>query len=99
MPMALSQEIRMCVVVLCYEQHRTAADIAEIVGCTERTVYNILCLYCNFGQASNPFHTSSRRPQTLDQGDLTYITSILDANPSVYLDELQEKLLVTRNVE
>ncbi|KAG2338517.1 hypothetical protein BDR05DRAFT_893529, partial [Suillus weaverae] len=62
----------------------TAADIAEIVGCTEQTVYSILRLYRDFGQANNPFRTRSRRPRTLDQGDLTYTHSILDANPSVY---------------
>lgn len=46
--MALPQEIRMRIVVMRYEQHRTAADIAEIVGCTERTVYNILRPYRDF---------------------------------------------------
>ncbi|KAG2153839.1 hypothetical protein DEU56DRAFT_717545, partial [Suillus clintonianus] len=35
----------------------------------------------------------------LDQHDLSFITSILDANPSLFLDEIQEQLLEARNVE
>jgi transposase len=92
----LSQEIRKQVIILRYEQHGTAQEIADIVGCNERTVYNILRLYCYFGQVNNPFASQMGRPRALGQGDLTYITSVLDANPSLYLDELQEKLLMSR---
>jgi hypothetical protein len=31
-------------------------------------------------------------PRSLNQGDITYISSLLDANPTLYLDELQMKL-------
>jgi transposase len=92
----LSQEIRKQVIVLRYEQRMTAQEIADIVGCNERTVYNILRLYRDFGQVNNPFTSRKGHPRTLGQGDLTYITSVLDANPSLYLDELQEKLLMSR---
>jgi len=86
--LVLSQEIRKQVIVLRYEQRRTAQEIADIVGCNERTVYNILRLYRDFGQVNDPFASRSKgRPRTLGQGDLTYITSVLDANPSLYLNE------------
>ncbi|KIK73507.1 hypothetical protein PAXRUDRAFT_119145, partial [Paxillus rubicundulus Ve08.2h10] len=35
----------------------------------------------------------------LDQQDITYITSILDAHPSLYLDEIQECLFTAHNVD
>ncbi|KIJ06262.1 hypothetical protein PAXINDRAFT_57914, partial [Paxillus involutus ATCC 200175] len=35
----------------------------------------------------------------LDQQDITYITSILDAHPSLYLNEIQERLFTARNVD
>ena len=85
--MAPFQEIRKQVIVLRYEQRRTAQEIADVVGCNERTVYNILRLHRDFGQVNNPFASWKSRPRTLGQGDLTYITSALDANPSLYLDE------------
>ncbi|KIJ61115.1 hypothetical protein HYDPIDRAFT_64910, partial [Hydnomerulius pinastri MD-312] len=31
--------------------------------------------------------------------DITYLSSLLDANPSLYLDELQERLLEARQVD
>lgn len=54
-------------------------------------------MYRDFGQVNNPFASRKGCPRKLDQGDLTYITSVLDANPSV--DELQEKLLMSCDVE
>ena len=53
--MAPFQEIRKQVIVLRYEQRRTAQEIADVVGCNERTVYNILRLHRDFGQVNNPF--------------------------------------------
>ncbi|KAF8836982.1 hypothetical protein BDN67DRAFT_910077, partial [Paxillus ammoniavirescens] len=35
----------------------------------------------------------------LDQQDIIYITSILDAHPSLYLDEIQERLFTARSVD
>jgi transposase len=60
----LSPEIRKQVIILRYEQHRTAQEIADIVGCNERTVYNILRLYRDFGQVNNPFASRKGRPRT-----------------------------------
>ena len=67
----LTQEIRKQVIVLRYEQCRTAQEIADIVGCNERNIYNILHLYCDFGQVNSPFASRKGRPRTLSQGDLT----------------------------
>ncbi|TBU25374.1 hypothetical protein BD311DRAFT_628592, partial [Dichomitus squalens] len=35
----------------------------------------------------------------LDQQDISYISSILQANSTLYLDEIQERLLETRGVD
>jgi hypothetical protein len=35
----------------------------------------------------------------LDQGDTNYIYSILEANPGLYVDEIQQKLFEAQNVD
>ncbi|KAJ7088712.1 hypothetical protein C8R44DRAFT_649263 [Mycena epipterygia] len=42
---------------------------------------------------------SRGRPRLLDIGDTNYLASILDANPGLYLDELQARLLDARDVD
>jgi hypothetical protein len=36
--------------------------------------------------------------RVLDMGDVNYLTSLLEANPTLCLDELQDKLLTGRNI-
>ncbi|KAJ7635762.1 hypothetical protein DFH06DRAFT_902259, partial [Mycena polygramma] len=95
----LSEQLRNRIVAWRYEQSKTAREISELVGCSERTVYNVLRLDREFGQTSNPYARLRGRPRALDMGDMNYLSSILDANPGLYLDELQMRLLDDRNVE
>ncbi|KIK94545.1 hypothetical protein PAXRUDRAFT_89884, partial [Paxillus rubicundulus Ve08.2h10] len=74
-------------------------EIALLAGCTERTIYTILRFHRDFGHVQNPFARKRGRPRALDQQDITYITSILDAHPSIYLDEIQERLFAARDIE
>lgn len=78
-----------------YKQHKKAPEITLLAGCTESTVYDILCLYHVFGQVFNPYHHQHGWPCTLDQGDMNYIHSILEANSALYVDEIQQWLFVT----
>jgi len=47
----------------------------------------------------NPFAQVRGRPHILSNGDLEYMQSILQTNPALYLDELQENFLSVRDVE
>jgi hypothetical protein len=38
------------------------------------------------------------RPSTLTDGDLTYLKAILEANPGLYLDKVQEKLAAVHDI-
>ncbi|KAF8955148.1 hypothetical protein BDZ97DRAFT_1675059, partial [Flammula alnicola] len=53
-------------------------------------VYKILALYHEYGQV-NPHAHRSGHPHILDMSMLNYISSLLDTNPTLYLDEIQEK--------
>ncbi|KAJ7812919.1 hypothetical protein B0H14DRAFT_2523183 [Mycena olivaceomarginata] len=95
----LTSQLRDRIISWRYEHHKTAAEIAELAGCSERTVYNVLRWYRDYGQTSNPHARSRGRPRLLDMGDLNYLTALLDANPGLYLDELQACLLDARHVD
>ncbi|KII87547.1 hypothetical protein PLICRDRAFT_68675, partial [Plicaturopsis crispa FD-325 SS-3] len=95
----LSEQLRERIVVWRYEHKKTAREIANLAGCSERTVYDVLRLHRTFGQATNPYTRSRGRPRSLDQGDMDYIQSIVDANPTLYVDEIQESLFSVRGAE
>jgi hypothetical protein len=54
-------------------------------------------LYQDYGQITNPFAHRRGHPRILDTVDTEYIHALLQANPTMYLNELQEQLLTARN--
>ncbi|KAJ7914663.1 hypothetical protein B0H13DRAFT_1560938, partial [Mycena leptocephala] len=95
----LSPELRQRIVVWHYEQHRPAAEIAQLAGCCIRTVYDVLVFQRDYGQTTNPFSRPRGGSRTLSTGDINYIASVLQAHPKIYLDELQQRLLESRGIE
>jgi transposase len=93
MPPHLHNQLRNRIIVWRYEGGKSATEIAELADCSECTVYEILRLHRDFGQVNNPFMYHRGRPRCLQQGDITFISSILDADPTLYLDEIQQRLL------
>jgi len=51
-----------------------------------------------FGQVNNPFKCYTGHPSSLTKDDLNFISMILSANPSHYLDEIQQKLEAVQGV-
>ncbi|KAJ7106873.1 hypothetical protein C8R43DRAFT_861280, partial [Mycena crocata] len=95
----LSAQLRERIIVWRFEQHMKAAEIATLAGCSESTVYNVLRFHRDYEQTSNPHARSRGRPRLLDIGDLNYLSALLDASPTLYLDELQQKLFDARGVD
>jgi transposase len=95
----ISQQLRERIVIWRYEEHKKASEIALLAGCAESTIYEILRLYRDFGQVNNPYCRQRGRPRTLEQGDMHYIHSILEANPTLYVDEIQQQLFEVRDVD
>jgi len=62
-------------------------------------VYKILALYREYGQVTNPHARPRGRPRALDMTVLNYMSALLDANPTLYLDELQEKIFDVHDVD
>jgi len=94
----LSQDLRERIVEW-YLDGRDTNEIAELAGCSRRTVFEIARLYREFGDVYNP-HTRRRgRPRALNPGDITFLCSLLDATPTLYLDEIQDRLFSMREVD
>jgi transposase len=95
----LDQQLRERIVSWRFDHQKTAAQIAALADCSKTTVYEVLRLHRTFGQVTNPYRRQRGRPQILDQGDMNYIYSILEANPGLYVDEIQQQLFQVRNVD
>jgi transposase len=73
-------------------------DIAAQARCSVSLVHNVLSNFREFGTTVNPFKRYTGRSRYLDEEDMLYLTTLLKANPSLNLDELQLKLADARDV-
>jgi transposase len=92
-------EMRERMVVWRNELDKSDAEIAELAGCSERTVREVLRLHRDFGVVQNPFAQPRGGRRSLDTGDMNYISSLLAANPCLYLDEIQDRLSDERGID
>jgi transposase len=95
----LTKEMRENIVIWHYEGHKKALEIARLARCSERTVYDVLRLHRDFGVVQNPLAQPRGRKRILDAGDVNYLSALLAANPTLYLDELQILLFENRGVD
>ena len=95
----VSDEMRARIIVWHDEQHLSVQEITGLVGCCVQTVYIILSYHCDYNTLRDP---STCRPHgadhSLNMGDMNYISSLIDARPKIYLDEIQDELLNRRDV-
>jgi len=54
-------------------------------------------LYKDFGQVVNPFSKHTGRPSMIEDENMQHISSLLDATPALYLNEMSQ--LVDRSAE
>jgi len=74
-------------------------EIRDLSRCSIGLVYKVINNYREFGQVVNPFTRRAGQPPILSNEDIIFLTTILEANPSLYLDELQQKLYDVRGVD
>jgi transposase len=97
MPSQISDEVRELMVHWRYAQNYDHTTIAILAKCNISTVYRILT---RLDETGSP-HALPRGhcPPQLEQDDIFYILALLEANPTLYLDEIQFRLKTVRHVE
>lgn len=95
----LSQEMRRNIVIWRFQLQKTGREIAALANCSEATVWEVLRLHREYGQVTSPNAQRRGRARILETADVQFLSSLLLANPTLYLDELQEQLSKTRNVD
>jgi len=95
---AISNDLKERIIHLYYTNQMTMEQIRDILNCSLGLIYNTICNFRDFGQVTNPFARKTGRPPSLSNEDLLFLTTLLDANPSLYLDELQQKLHDIRDI-
>ena len=68
-------------------------EISQLSGCSIGLISKVMRNQREFGEVNNPFSTRTGRPSAIEEGDIVYLQSLLEANPALYLDELQSRLL------
>jgi transposase len=77
----------------------TMEVIAERLHVSVGLVSKVVRLHRLYRQVTNPFSHRTGRPPFLENDDLQFISTILNANPGLYLDEIQDKLAAVRDVQ
>ena len=94
----LSKDLKDRIVRWYYEDQDTMAEIAARARCAIGTVSNVLRVYREYGKVQDPFRQYTGRPSKLSEADLKFLDTIVVANPSLYLDEIQQRLRDVREV-
>lgn len=95
----LSTEMRNNIVTWRYDLQKSPPECAALAGCSVSTVFEVLRINREFGGVHNPYANPRGGQRTTNTGDINYISALLEANPTIYLDEIQDRLLQYRNVD
>ena len=74
------------------EDGKTYRELAHLAGCSIGTISNILYFHHIFGQSTNPFGNRPEQPPMLNAGDMQFLDGLLEREPCLFLDELQDRL-------
>ncbi len=96
MPPCIVHQLREDIVSWYFDSSLPVSDIAELARCSTTTIYIILAQFRQSGDVSTS--TPPGRPHSLSREDVDFITSLIDINPVIFLDEMQKELEQVRGV-
>ncbi|KAF8814761.1 hypothetical protein BYT27DRAFT_7205724 [Phlegmacium glaucopus] len=88
----LSKDLRDIIVRWRSDHGYTYQQLEDLAGCSIGTIANILTYHNHYSTLVNPFRYYPGCPRLLDKQDRVYIYSLLQSEPTIYLDEIQVKL-------
>jgi transposase len=69
----------------------TLREIADHLKVSVGAAHKTLNIHEEYGEYTDPSKKRTGRPQILDDDDECYLKSLLESNPSIYLDEIKQK--------
>ena len=94
---SLSHDLKRRMVAWYFEEGLTYRAICEWAQCSIRLVSKVLHNFREHGEVTNPFTKRTGRPSMIEDADIEYISALLDANPLLYLNEIQRQMTAARN--
>ena len=94
---ALSIDIKKRIVRL-REEGLTLREIASQLQVSIGVAHKTLVIHGEYGEYTDPSKRRTGRPQILDGDDERYLQSLLESCPSIFLDEIKQKLEAVRGV-
>jgi transposase len=95
-PRNVSNDIKAHIPILRLEFGLSVKKICDILGIRKSLVYTTLRYQCLYSTTSNPHAQSTFGRRKLSQNDLAFIRDMIAQRHCLYLDEIQEELLVRR---
>jgi len=97
--MTLSEDLKERVVSLYSLGGLSMREVARLLSVSLGFVHNVVSCYQQFGQVNDPWPRSYGRHRLLDDNDLSFIREVITAQPTIYLDKIQHKLVTVREVQ
>jgi len=97
----VSRDLKARILYLAYVEGFNVKEIGRLLGIKKSMIYQTLNYYRSYGETYNPNAYMGRSRgcrRMLDDIDVHFIKSILDQEPCLYLDELQDLLLVQHGI-
>jgi transposase len=98
-PRTVSRDLKASIPILRYEQGYEVKEICDLLGIKKTLVYQTLKYHHLHGLHYNPLaQRATGRPRSLSPIDISFIRALLTQRHCIYVDEIQEELLLRRGV-
>jgi transposase len=98
-PHSVSYDIKARIPVLHYNLAYSVKEIGKVLGIKKSLIYKTLYFYRAHGLTHNPHATQQSRRRYLTSIDISFIRGLLHHRHAIYLDEIQEQLLIRRGMK
>src|SRR5882762_7845199 len=99
MPPLISNDLKARIPALRHEQGFSVKKICQLLNIKKTLAYETLCNHCRYGVTFDVNAQQHGHHCTLTSTDLSFICMLLDNQHTIYLDEIQEQLLLRRGVK
>jgi transposase len=95
----VSRDIKARTPILHYNMGFSVKNIAKVLGIKKSLIYKTLFFFRSHGLTHNPSAAQQRRHRLLTSIDILFIRGLLRQRHTMYLDEIQEQLIIQRGVK